>query len=369
MKTGYSLNSWQKKQAALLYHFSSMNYLKGLKDRVHAIRALADGMLDQSRVEGRDRMLRSAQWGERDTGENWANTAWPFLADFQHSIARDIADRAAEIYRVTGRNQCARGMAEFSMQWSTPAEQERFDKMFTELSRYARNIDQTMNKTGQKSKWDDFGLTIAWQRNAHHFSMLPKFSVLSDVTAESGNMPPRTGVYLSIDDPNATLQFAWTGNSSGRLLECATLNELGKAALATVDRPKLWVDGKAMLDFVLVNLSNPELRSDPFFGESQNEDLAPSLVARNAFTSHSSRWCFVELLTDEFEPIEIETEKNGQETWRYESGTVCQNRGWYFTPAHQDSRRCFEVGEIFPELNSKYGKTIWQLDAQQKAVP
>jgi hypothetical protein len=39
------------------------------------------------------------------------NNAWPFLADFQLSVTRDIADRVLRKYKVTGTNQCGRGMA------------------------------------------------------------------------------------------------------------------------------------------------------------------------------------------------------------------------------------------------------------------
>jgi hypothetical protein len=132
--------------------------------------------------------------------------------------------------------------------------------------------------------------------------MFPKFRVLTDITAESGQTPPRTGVYVSADDHDASLQFAWTGDAYGKLLDCTTFNGLGKAALAATGREKLWVDGRAMLDFVLANLSSPELTCDDFFDEAHTEELAPSLVARNAFTSHPSRWYYVELLNGEFEP-------------------------------------------------------------------
>jgi hypothetical protein len=360
-----SLTLFQKKQAALLYYFSSRDYLVGLKRQVDAIIALANGTLDQSRVEGRDRLLRSAQWGDRNTSENWANNAWSFLADFQRSIATDIADHASQIYHVTGANQCARGMAEFSMQWTTPTEQERFDALFRHISWYAHYIDKTMNKRCTVSRWDDFGFAVAWQKHADQFPVLPKFRVLSDVTAESGQLPHRTGVYVSSDDPNAALQFAWTGGGTGHVLDCATFNDLGKAALAAVGRKKLWVDGKAMLDFVLANFSNQELRDDSFFGDSQTEKLAPSLVARNAFTSRSSRWQYVELLSDEFEPVDIEPEESHSENSRFEAGAVCDKPGWYFTPALPGSRRRFEMRDVFPDLNSRYGKTIWQWDAKQ----
>lgn len=365
MKPNYALTPWQKKQAALLYYFSSMEYLKGLKDRVHALRVLAEGTLYQSSAENRDSALRSARWGIRDTGENWANNAWPFLADFQLSVGRDIADRASQIYHVTGAYQCGRGMDEYSMQWMSPEEQLRFDEMFEELSIYAGNIDDTMDKTGKSSRWKDFGLTLMWQRNADRFPALPKFRVLTEVTAESGQRPPRTGVYVSSDDPNASLQFGWTGCPRGKLQDCATLNELGKAALSAVGRPKLWVDGQAMLDFLLHNLSRPELTSDPYLNEAQDKEMAPSFIACNASTSHPTRWYYVELVSGEYEEIESEIEQDGLGKLRFESGTVCQERGFYFTPAQLASRRRFEQGAIFPDVGSGYGKTIWQLDAKQ----
>lgn len=124
-------------------------------------------------------------------------------------------------------------------------------------------------------------------------------------------------MYVSMDDPDASVQFAWTGSPSGRLLNGTTFNSTGKAALAAVGRPGLWVDEAAMLRFVLQNLSNPDLTSDPFFDESQTTDLAPTLVARNAFTSRPSRWCYVELLKDEFEPIDVETEGTQPESLRF----------------------------------------------------
>lgn len=366
MDKEFVLSGWRKKQAALLYHFSSMEYLLGLQKRLLALRSFAEGLVDISQVEERDRIIRKqSRWGHRDTSENWANNGWPFLADFQLAITRDIADRAAQIYHVTNAYQCGRGMAEYSTQWMALDEQERFDKMFAELSDYAGNIDDTMDKNYREGRWNDFGLTLAWQEQKEQFPMIPKFRVLTEVTAESGRLPPRTGVYVSVDDHDAVLQFAWTGSATGKLLECTTFNDLGKAALHKVGRSKLWLDGQAMLDFVIENQNDPGLRSDSFFVDSFKPDLAPSLVARNAFISHPTHWYYVELVPDEFEPIEAEPERSPEGPLRFESGSVCLKPGVYFTPAHAGSRRRFQVGEEFPELDSQYGRTIWQWDNQQ----
>lgn len=357
-----NLTLWQKKQATLLYHFSSQSYLEGLRDRIRALRVFAEGILDNSHAEGRDKFLKSKQWGNRNTGENWGNNAWPFLGDFQKSVVQSIADLKSNIFHRTGAYQCARGISESSMQWTTPEEQEQFDKMFEELSKYALYIDETMDRATHATRWTDFGLTMAWQRHSHLFPMLPKMRVFPDISVVSGDVPPKTGVYVSFDDPDATLQFAWTGSPSGKLLEATTFNTVGKSALATAGRSRLWVNGDAMLRFVLDNLSDPDLRNDPFFEDSKTPELAPTLIARNAFTSHPSRWFYVELIKDEFEPIEVEVEDTQPEALRFDAGEKCTKEGFYFSPAGIGARRHFQIGEQFPALSLEYGKTIWQWD-------
>lgn len=360
-----NLTQWQKMQAALLYHFSSMRYLEGLMERVKKLRIFANDVLDVNEAQGRDKLLRSKRWGNRNTGENWENNAWPFLGDFQRSVARDIADRKSNIYHKTGAYQCVRGISELSLQWMAPEEQDEFDRKLAEVSRYAEYIDDTMDRAVYATRWDDFGLTIAWQEHESNFAVLPKFITRPELVCDSGQVPPKTGVYVSTDDPNAALQFGWNGSDRGKLLESTTLNDLGKRALASVGRAKLWTDGDAMLRFVLDNLSCPDLVRDTFFDESQTPELAPTLVARNAFEAKPSRWCFVELVKDEFEQIENEVEVARPETLRFSAGEVCVRAGFYFSPANPHSRRYFRTGEQFPVLDSEYGKTIWQSDCEQ----
>ena len=364
-----NLTLWQKKQAALLYYFSSLTYLEELKNRLIALRIFAEDILDTSHDEERDRLLRSKQWGSRNTSENWENNAWPFLGDFQRSVTQSIADIKSNIYHKTGAYQCGRGMAEFSMQWTTPQEQERFDRMFEALSKYARYIDNTMDRAVPSTRWNDFGLTLAWETHRDAFPVLPTFRVVTELVCETGQLPPRTGVYVSMSDPNTSLQFAWNGNAAGKLLPGTTLNDLGRAALARVGRAKLWTDGDAMLRFVLDNLSSPYLRQDDFFNDSQTPELAPSLVARNAFKPNPSSWCFVEVVKDEFEEIAAETRIQPAECLRFDAGAYCSQPGFYVSPAVVNSRRYYRLGEQFCNLNSDYGKTIWQWDGDQNRTP
>lgn len=365
MRSEQTLTTWQKKQATLLYFFASDEYLLGLRDRVRELQKFVDELLDKSYEEGRDRFLKSSQWGDRDTSENWSNHAWPFLTDFGLSIARHIADRASEIYHVTGAYQCGRGMAEFSMQWSLPAEEEQFDTMFASITEYAGYIDQTMEKGQIDSRWDDFCFALAWQKHALIFPRLPKFRVRSDISCETGDRPPKTGVYISSEYLDGALQFAWNGNEYGELLECSIFNELGRKALATVGRSKLWLDENAMLEFVQKNADDPILKDDPFYSDSFTPDLAPSLIAHNAFTSAPSKWIFVELLEGEFEDIDAVADDTEPGRLRVEAGKRCEISGFYFSPASSGSRRFFAQGEIFPSIDSTYGNTIWQRDEKQ----
>ncbi|MDB5773460.1 MAG: hypothetical protein JWM42_3834 [Burkholderia sp.] len=369
MNKPFDLTPWQKMQVTLLYHFASLDYLKGLQKRANDVIALIDPILDLARNQNRDSVLVDKRWGNRDTSENWRNNAWSFLADFQLSIAKDIANRAFEIYGITGCYQCARGMSEYSLQWMTPDEQTKFDAMFEAVHLYAGNIDDTMDKFAHVSRWQDYGLTFAWQEFKDLFPKLPKFRVRTDIESETGKVPLRTGVYIPQDDPHGSLQFAWTGGGRGKLIESATFNDLGLKAFNDIGRKDLWINEDKMLAFVQANKKDPALQNDSFFSDSQTPQLSPSLVARNAFTSRSCKWYFVELVNGEFEDIENEPPMEPQEPnrLRVEGGQPCPQTGYWFTPAQTDSRRYFKEGEKMPTVGTDYGSTIWQWDPGQSA--
>lgn len=365
MTSSSHLALWQKKQAALLYLFASDQYLKELQIRVQEIQSFVDELLDRSRAEGRDQFIRNSRWGERDTSENWSNHAWSFLADFGLSVSRHLAERASEIYHVTGTYQCGRGMSEFSMDWATPPEQEEFNSMFASVTKYAGYIDKTMDRSHRGGRWTDFGFVLAWEEHAARFAQLPKLKVHEDITCMTDEIPPRTGVYVSSDFSQASLQFGWRGNEYGKLRECSIFNDLGLRALNTVGRSKLWIDDNAMLAFVQRNSNAPELMQDSFYSASPKLHLASSLVARNAFTSAPTKWCYVELLNGEFESIEELQNVSEFMEIRKIAGASCEISGFYFTPAAADSRRHFIEGDIFPTIGSSYGNTIWQWDERQ----
>lgn len=366
MENSFQLTLWQKKQASLLYHFASLDYLKGLQQRVHDLVRYIDATLDRATAEQRDTFLVDKQWGNRNTATNWANNAWPYLADLQLDLAKDIANRAFEIYSVTGTNNCGRGMSEYSMQWTTPAEQEKFDAMFGSLSVYAMYIDDTMKKNEHVSRWDDFSFALAWQEFKAGFRRLPKFNVRQDVEGETDKVPGRTGVYVPQDDPHGALQFAWTGGDGGRLSECPTFTQIGLDALNAVGRRELWLNDQKMYDFATTAKYVKLFREKLTFNSSPKINLAASAVGDEAFTSRPCKWYYVEVVNGEFEDIDDSLIPGAiDRRVRVEGGHFCPEPGYYFTPARQDSRRYFKQGEIMPDVGNAVWKTIWQWDQHQ----
>jgi hypothetical protein len=363
----FELSNWQKVQVSLLYYFASLDYLKGLQQRVRALLAVVDPTLDLAKLEGRDELLTDQRWGTRNTSQNWADNGWAFLADFELSIATDIARRAFESYRMTGTDQCERGMAELSLDWMTPEEQEDFETRFAQISQYASNIDDIMNQHDEAGRWADFELTLRRQEFPEALAHAPALRLRPDVTATTGMTPVRTGVYLPVDDPHGTPQFCWTGPPAGKLLECQTFNHLGLKALQEVGRADLWVNEDRMHAFVQAHLADPLLTRDAFYADSvADPDLAASLVARNAFTSRACEWIFVEQLHGELETWDETIARTAPAAGpRLESGDICKQPGYYFTPAKAGSRRYFDAGATMPRVDGDFGTTIWQWDAVQ----
>jgi hypothetical protein len=361
------LSPWQCKQAAMLYHFASLEYLKGLHRMVSdAINGFIDPLLSLAQQQNRDSVLVDPRWGTRNTAANWANNAWPFLKEFQASLAKDIAGRAFERYATSGANDCFRGVAEYSTQWATVQEEQHFEEVVRVISDYAHYLDITCDDY-QGSRWTDSGFAHALPKYAQQHPMIPRFLVRTDVTGESGKTPGRTGVYVSQDDPNAALQFAWTGNGGGRLRTSKTFNEIGLAALRKIGRKDLWFNDQKMFEFAMASPWIDIFRPTIYMLGEEHRDFASLAISQNAFVDRPCKWYFVEIVNGEFEdivensselptPVSVEKVKGGEH---------CRVTGFYFTPAQPDSRRRLIQGEKVPELDSQYGMTIWQWDPNQ----
>lgn len=364
----YELTKWQKTQAAMLYHFASMDYLKGLHRMISdAIDGFIEPLLMLAKEQRRDSVLVDPRWGTRDTAENWSNNAWPFLKEFQTSLAKDIAARAFERYGVSGVNEYFRGMEEYSTRWATVEEEQTFENIVRAISHYAHYIDLTLDDYFG-NRWTDAEFGYAYPEFAATHSKIPRFRVRTDVIGESGKTPIRTGVYVSQDDPNATLQFGWIGNGGGKLRLSKTFSDIGVEALRKIGRKDLWFNDDKMFEFATTSQYSALFRPTVYMLGQEHRDFASIAISDEAFVERPCNWFFVELVNGEFEDLEeISADASpSQALERVSGGEKCRKTGFYFTPAQAGSRRRLTQGETAPEFDSPYGKTIWQWDPQQE---
>jgi hypothetical protein len=366
----FKLNVQQKRQATLLYHWMSLDYLRDLKMLIDALIKGADVNLELAKLQGRDELLTNERWGVRDTSANWSTFVFPALEDFRKATIKDIALRATESYEFTGANQCSRMIEEFSSMWMTEDEEKRFKEQFDKVYNHAQFIDLAAGTGGQRLL-DDSSMVDFWRDAAHLFPRLPKFRVRTDVVAVTGKRPPRTGVWVAQDDSLATLQFAWTGNSDGVLGKAQTFNDVGRRAISSVGREAIWIDANKMAAYATEGFERGELTD--YYGFKPGDERDPrwvgAILSNMSFTTCSCDWYFVEKIEGEFDD-----EANNEVTGiahadafrlRCESDQSCPKEGYWFTPARLDSRRIFQRGEVMPSLGGGYGATIWQWDEQQ----
>jgi hypothetical protein len=362
-----TLTVWQNRQAAMLYHFASLDYLKQLHHLVSdAIDGFIEPLLVLAKEQGRDSVLIDPRWGIRNTVENWSNNAWPFLKEFQASLAKDIAGRAFDRYSTSGANDCFRGVAEYSTQWATVEEEQTFESIVRAISHYAHYIDLTLDDYCG-SRWTDSAFGHAFKEFAATRSQIPRFRIRPDVIGESGKTPSRTGVYVAQDDPNAALQFAWTGNGGGRLRPSRTFSEIGLEALRRIGRDDLWFNDEKMFEFATTGQYSTLFRPTVYMLGEEHRDFAAMAIAKEAFIDRPCKWYFVETLNGEFEDIADQSPEISAQpaVEKVLGGDTCRKTGFYFTPADPNSRRRLAQGETAPQFDSQYGQTIWQWDAQQ----
>jgi hypothetical protein len=366
----YKLSLQQKRQATLLYHWMSLDYLKGLKTLIDALLQGVDVELELAKQQGRDALLTNDRWGVRDTAANWSTFVYSALEDFRKATIKDIALRATESYEFTGANQCSRMIEEHSSLWMTPDEEQRFKMQWEKIYGYAEKVDSAAGAGGARHL-DDFTMVMAWEESAALFPQLPKLRVRTDVVGVSGKRPPRTGVYVAQDDPHATLQFAWTGNDDGVLGQASTFSDVGLRALAAVGRDALWVDGSKMAAFASDGFRRGELTDRHGFdiGDEKDPRWAGTIVSMQSFMKRPAKWYFVEMINGEFDEGEEEkySDTGTATQLRCAGGEPCPREGWWFTPSKVDGRRYFHQGDVMPTFATDYGVTIWQWDANQAA--
>ena len=367
----FKLNLQQKRQATLLYHWMSLDYLRDLKSLIDALIKGADVNLELAKLQGRDALLTNERWGVRDTSANWSTFVFPALEDFRKATIKDIAKRAAESYEFTGATQCSRMIDEFSSMWMTEEEEKRFKEQFDKVYHHAQFIDFAAGIGGRRNQLSDSSMAEYWLELAHLFPKLPRFRVRTDVEAVTGKRPARTGVYVAQNDQYAALQFAWVGNEDGVLGVAETLNDTGRRLIAAIGRDAMWVDGEKMANYAIEAFKRGELTDRGGFDPGSESDprFVGSVLSQMSETTRASKWYFVERVEGEFDDDQADREAPTvtptSATLRCEANQPCPREGYWFTPARPNSRRAFQQGEAMPDVGGTYGATIWQWDEQQ----
>ncbi len=362
------LDLWQKRQAALIYHFASRPYLLTLKAKLQALIDGADMLLDLAKEQGRDALIISERWGVRDTAKNWSSYGFPALLDFRASIGRQLARMEQEEFHGTGASQCAHMLSEFSSRWMSEDEEAEFQERFQVVYQHASLIDDV---TYRPPRLDDFGFNDSWQRWGTLIPRLPKLVVREDIVGRSGERPPRTGVYVPQDDRYGTLQFAWTGGQHGVLTEAATFNDAALHIVNAVGRDRLWTTDTETVRLVRQAITAGHLSGfGPYKpGDADKPESIPHMLAFSAFTQRPCKWFFVEVIDGEFDDEANDHDDAGaaQSRDRVQANRPCPKDGWWITPARANSRCYFKSGSLMPDFgsNSDYGETIWQWDSDQ----
>jgi hypothetical protein len=360
------LNPYQKRQATLLYYFASMAYLDTIIERVRALTAFTDTTLDYAQRVARDKIMRQRGWKEEHLSSNWSTHAHPMLQDCLRGLLSQKALRVTESYDISGVRSTLTGMDHFSMNWTLPEEEIKFRELGSEARAVGNYLDKTISK-----RWHDYDMTWVWTELHNQFSQLPKYRVRTDVVAESGKRPIRTGVYVPENDEFGTLQFAWTGDSGGALTPSETLSGLAREYANEVGRDRLWTAPDSEKK-VPGRVEFTDEYFDDWCRNRKHMNVPDTLSSRNprAFTSRPCKWFYVEKIEGEFEETDQQQDFSGQRI-RCEPGSVVPKTGWWHSPAIQGegALRYFEAGTKFPELSAiEWGAVFWQYEPDHQTV-
>ncbi|VXC26924.1 hypothetical protein [Massilia sp. 9I] len=211
-----------------------------------------------------------------------------------------------------------KGQLDYSPDWMNKKDQKIYDDKMYRAMTMAHNISIT-----EHAWWDSIELSS-------HAEEFEEFSVLSSpstyrvnksVHVRSGEQTRVTGIYVP-DVENCCAQFL------GNHHEMAPLT-------------KVWIGTEDLLD--------------PRTGEKYDE--------QKIFKETECTWYLIEH-SDDIRTSDANPGRTNH-SFRVAEGEKCPKTGFYFTPAHPDSRRRFIEGQVLPSLNSMYGRTIWQWDDVQ----
>ena len=141
MPTYLELNPWHKRQAALLYHYASLEYLKGLLPLIDEWIAFTDTALNERQLLDAVGMAH-ANWDRVNTTAHFSTHAFAAMVEFRENVLWCVNARTFEKFGIAGENQCARMLQEYAgypdnMLWTTPEQQKGFEERAERAFNYA----------------------------------------------------------------------------------------------------------------------------------------------------------------------------------------------------------------------------------------
>ena len=364
------LTRFQKQSIALIYYVTSKPYLEMLLTKLDELIEYTGGVIDLADQQYRDRVLLQEGWGMGDTSANWSTYAYPSLLDFRLGLIRIIEETKQEKYCWTPAYNTARMLGEFQPNWMSEEEETDFKTRFDELYRLCSYYDSCVKPP---RSWDLYILFEVINELGLFDHKVPKFKVRTDIRVNSGESIPKTGVYIPVGDRYGAPQFAWTHEETGTfergwLEKCETINALGKQLFSKFNEYTAWTPSEELRAFAIEYLKKKKI-DDNFgyvkFDYDRQLRLAPSLIARNVFTTFDCSWYFVELVDGEFEEIgREETEVFVTPDLKVIGGELCPRTGYWILSSQKEKRLYFTKGTLIPKYNKDWGEEYWVFDGE-----
>ncbi|RKG53868.1 hypothetical protein D7V64_05485 [Acinetobacter cumulans] len=365
------LTRFQKQSIALIYYVTSRPYLEKLLTKLDDLIQYTGGVVDLADQQYRDRVLLQEGWEMGDTSANWSTYAYPSLLDFRLGLIRIIEETKQEKYGWTPAYNTARMLGEFQPNWMSEEEEEGFKTRFDELYRLCSYYDYCVKPPRSWSLYILFEVTKELGIFDHN---VPKLKIRTNIRVNSGEIIPKTGVYIPIGDQYGSPQFAWTHQESdtferGWLEKCETLNALGKQLFSKFNEYTAWIPSEELRAFALENIKRKKIVDDWNYMQAENAvqiELAPSLLANNVFSGVDCSWYFVELVEGEFEELGGE----GSDIFvvpdlKVLGGELCPRTGFWVLSNNSDKRLFFTKGTSIPKYNKHWGDEYWVFDGDE----
>lgn len=267
------LTRFQKQSVALIYYVTSRSYLEMLLTKLDDLIQYTGGVIDLADQQYRDRVLLQEGWGMGDTSANWSTYAYPSLLDFRLGLIRIIEETKQEKYGWTPAYNTARMLGEFRPNWMSEEEEFDFKMRFDKLYRLCSYYDCCVKPP---RSWSLYGLFEVIKELGIFEYKVPKFKLRTDIRVNSGEIIPKTGVYIPVGDQYGVPQFAWTYRDEnsftrGQLEECETLNALGKDLFSKFNEYTAWTPSEELRAFAIENIKNKRIEDDWDYLKSDRE--------------------------------------------------------------------------------------------------